>query len=177
MALDWRGAAVLSEDRRHRFSLTRTRKDAGPAPRRMTWVMLNPSTADEDTNDQTIVKCMGFAQRLGFAELTVVNLFAFRARNPDALRGKLREDAVGEENDRYITAAAASSAMTICAWGIHGGLFDRGAEVGRMLANEGVDMRALDVSAGGQPGHPLFLPYSLEPSIRWSPDHIRRGKR
>ncbi|WP_239508926.1 DUF1643 domain-containing protein, partial [Stenotrophomonas maltophilia] len=46
------------------------------------FVMLNPSTADADLDDPTIRRCVGFAKALKFDQLSVVNLFAYRATKP-----------------------------------------------------------------------------------------------
>ena len=45
------------------------------------FVLLNPSTADEEGDDPTIRRCIGFAQRHGFGGLEAVNLYAYRATN------------------------------------------------------------------------------------------------
>lgn len=66
-------------------------------PRRVLWVMLNPSTADADVDDPAIRRCVAFSKREGAGGLTVTNLFAFRASNPAALVDA--SDPVGPEND------------------------------------------------------------------------------
>src|SRR4051812_15620668 len=66
--------AEFSPCRRYRFALWR-RWDSGP---QVLFAMLNPSTADETTNDPTIRRCIGFARAWGFGSLAVGNLFAFR---------------------------------------------------------------------------------------------------
>ena len=44
----------------------------------ITFLMLNPSTADEFTNDRTVAKCQKMAQRWGFSQLWVVNLSPYQ---------------------------------------------------------------------------------------------------
>lgn len=71
-----RSHAVLSEDGVYRYRLTREWGENLDACKRVCFVMLNPSTADASKDDPTIRKCIGFATRLGFDALEVVNLFA-----------------------------------------------------------------------------------------------------
>lgn len=56
------GAAVLSPCGLYRYRLERS-WGAGP---RICWVMLNPSTADADTDDPTIRRCVRFSRDAGF---------------------------------------------------------------------------------------------------------------
>lgn len=104
-------SAVLSECRTYRYLLGR-KWDDGPC---VTWLMLNPSTADADVDDHTIRKCVGFSRRWGFGRLIVVNLFALRATDPRFLAKNL--DPVGPENDFYICEALREARQVICAWG------------------------------------------------------------
>lgn len=46
------------------------------------FIMLTPSTADADTDDPTIRRCIGFAKSSGFGGLYVGNLFAYRSTQP-----------------------------------------------------------------------------------------------
>ena len=64
--------------------------------------MLNPSRADDMRDDPTIRKAAGFAKRLGFGELVVVNLYAWRSTLPRDLFAAERRgiDIVGPDNDR-----------------------------------------------------------------------------
>ena len=50
--------AVFSVDRTRRYLLVRLWESVAP----MTWIMLNPSTADAFKADPTIKRCMTFAQ-------------------------------------------------------------------------------------------------------------------
>ena len=75
--------ATISEDGLYRYALSRTWE--GPIWS-LAFIMLNPSTADATEDDPTIRKCIGFAQRNGCNAIEVVNLFAFRATDPNDLR-------------------------------------------------------------------------------------------
>lgn len=126
-------------------------------------VMLNPSTADAEKDDPTVARCVERARRLGFGSLEVVNIFALRSTDPKALYR--HEDPVGPENDEQIVISARTCNMTICAWGTHGALRERGKRVLQLLRHAGVKPYALRVSAKGHPCHPLYLPYSLQPIV------------
>ena len=71
--------AVISACGRYRYLLTRR---VGPGTRAVTFIMLNPSTADATRDDPTIRRCIGFARSWGIGGVDVVNLFAFRATEP-----------------------------------------------------------------------------------------------
>ena len=130
------------------------------------FVMLNPSTADGATDDATIRKCVAFAKAWGCGRLTVVNLFAFRATEPDDL--KRAADPVGPDTDRHIAAACAGR-LVVCAWGAAVAkakrpvLFERPGAVRRLLAGCGASARTLGLTSGGHPGHPLYVPGARQP--------------
>jgi hypothetical protein len=71
--------------------------------RRMTFVMLNPSTADQLVDDPTIRRCIAFALRWNCGTLQVVNLFAARSTDPKALDGLT--DPVGPDNQAHVQNA------------------------------------------------------------------------
>jgi hypothetical protein len=149
--------AVISDCGSYRYQLTR-RWGPGPA---VVWIMLNPSHADATIDDRTIIKCVGFTKREGYAALVVVNLFAFRSRWPDEM--KSAADPVGPENDAHIAAVAKAGAMTICAWGNNGGHLERDKAVVAWLRQNEVAPFALTVTGQGQPGHPVLLGYDNKP--------------
>lgn len=130
------------------------------------WVMLNPSVADATTNDLTVTKCVGFADRLGFASIVVVNLFAFVATQPLALL--LASDPVGPDNDDAIRQAVGFNNLVIVAWGDSIGFgpkmpaaFQRRNEhVLKLLRDRAVDVRCLGVTKSGAPRHPSRLGYN-----------------
>lgn len=155
-------SAVISECGKFRYRLSRHW-----APGRvLTFVMLNPSTADAAQDDPTIRKCAGFATRLGYAGIEVVNLFAYRATKPRDLylADPLLTSAIGPRNDatlRQIARQAAHQGIPIaCAWGAHARDLRRVEDVVRDLRAEGAQLAALALTADGIPRHPLMLPYS-----------------
>ena len=62
---------------RYRYTLRRSWPSGDG--RRICWIMLNPSTADEPINDRTITRCIGFTSRWGHSGLVVINLYALRS--------------------------------------------------------------------------------------------------
>lgn len=65
-----RMSAVLSDDGQYRYQLERT-WGFGDA---VTFVMLNPSTADARKDDPTIRRCLSYARSWGYDGIRVVNL-------------------------------------------------------------------------------------------------------
>lgn len=171
--------AVFSADRVYRYRLWRIWDRAKP---RLLFCMLNPSTADEVKNDPTVARCQRRALALGdtFGGVEVVNIFALRSTDPKALYSHPRPIGevlksnrigstytVGEENDSHIWAACGEAGMVIAAWGEHGKHLGRGAAVKhRLMAScrlRRINLCALKVNASGEPAHPLYLPYDLQP--------------
>jgi len=126
-----------------------------------TFVMLNPSTADEATNDPTVERCERRARAMGFDGVRVANIFALRSTDPRVLYG--HPDPVGPLNDAAIMEAVRDAGMVICAWGGHGNLHGRGQAVGDLLRQHGLDLHCLAVNADGTPQHPLYIGYEQRP--------------
>lgn len=122
------------------------------------WIMLNPSTADATLDDPTIRRVIDFTKRLGFGQLTVVNLYAARATKPVYLWAM--DDPVGPGNDKAIAdeawTAVCDGAPIVAAWGV----LARPERVAEVLALPHVADRlhCLGVTKHGHPRHPLYLP-------------------
>lgn len=161
--------AVLSECGTYRYSLWRRWNTERPW---CVWVMLNPSTADESEDDQTIRKCMGFAKRWGCGGIHVINLFAFRATDPKELRGP--GDKVGPDNEtfhklayRLIDPSGRRGGFCVAAWGAQPSkvLGDRPAQFWGRAGLLRVPVYTLGSTQDGHPKHPCMLAYDtpLEP--------------
>lgn len=146
----WQGSAVFDPTGNYRYLLWRTWQTDAPC---LTFVMLNPSTADADRNDPTIRRCLQFAQSWGYGSLKVVNLFGFKATHPKILQQA--SDPIGTENDRHLLAAVQKSDRTIIAWGNWGTMQGRDRIVMDLISSYSV--YCLGVNRSGQPKHPLYL--------------------
>lgn len=152
-----RSAAAFSPDMRYRYALSRR---WGPGST-VVFVMLNPSTADAFKVDPTVNRCLGFARAWGHEELVVLNLFALRSTDPKALY--TAKHPVGGLNDSAL-ALIPTEATVVCAWGVHGALNNRGAQVREMLTGWGRELHHLGLTRDGEPKHPLYLRKTLEPA-------------
>lgn len=143
--------AKFSPDRVYRYRLWRfwdKRKGL------VLFIGLNPSTADENVDDPTIRRCIGFAMDWGYGGLLFGNIFAYRNTYPEQLK-TCDVDPVGVENDEELYAMNSEAKITILAWG-NGGLYKgRGNIVSyEMFPNA----YSLGYTKQGQPKHPLYLP-------------------
>jgi hypothetical protein len=146
-------SAVISECGTYRYELRRVWDESKPL---VGWVLLNPSTADAESDDATLRRCMGFAAAWGAGGVVLRNLFALRARDPRRLAQ--HPDPVGPDNDEHLARAAREDVLTVCGWGARQG--SRPFEVVSMLRGHGARLRCLGTTKGGQPRHPLYLPAS-----------------
>lgn len=103
-----------AEAERYRYTLRREIPGLG-FEGTVLFVMLNPSTADDNVDDPTIRRCVSFATRWGFARLEVGNLYALRSTDPASLFAS--DDPVGRDNDRHLEAMAGRATEIIVAWG------------------------------------------------------------
>lgn len=153
--------ATISADGLYRYTLGRRWAQRPPA----VFVMLNPSTADAETDDPTIRRCIGFAKSWGCGGIHVVNLYAYRATRPKHLWEA--EDPIGPDNDDVLRMAFHDASDTnrpvVAAWGAHGPL-DRAQFVHTLAHARGVTMQAFALTKNGSPKHPLYL--SAESQLR-----------
>jgi hypothetical protein len=134
------------------------------AAKKITWVMLNPSTADADHNDNTINRVIDFSRRWGFDSLRVVNLFALRATDPKKLLEVDEATRRGPENGEHVARAIKQANHVLFAWG--------GDKIAKIAAQDltsnfkkvfGKIPRCLAFNKDGSPVHPLYQPKELTP--------------
>ncbi len=85
------------------------------------WLMLNPSTADEMVNDNTIERCQRRAIAMGFQGIAIVNLFPYRMTHSNLLHtvNDLLGEEAGQVANNYILSAINECEITVCGWGSH----------------------------------------------------------
>lgn len=127
-----------------------------------TFVMLNPSTADETVDDPTIRRCVGFAQSWGYDTLSVRNLFPWRATDPRELFNA-KSVTGGHRGDSELLAACTGD-LLVCAWGANVP-FVRDKEALDLFGDQfpGVPLYCLGVTKTGKPRHPLYVKGDTQP--------------
>lgn len=155
-------SAILSEDGLYRYRLSRWWSDRLPW---VTFLMLNPSTADALEDDATIRKCVGFAEHWGFGGIEVTNLFAMRSRDPLALVDA--KNPTGPEYTRHLYDSIHKSTLLIASWGCESTLKKKPMLLARPKAvvsairalRSDLPIECLGMSKTGNPYHPLMLAY------------------
>lgn len=156
-----RRTALFSECRTWRYALNRVWGDAGNL---VQFIGLNPSTADEEADDPTVRRCIGYAQAWGYDGMVMTNLFAYRSTDPVQMILQGPRRAIGPDNDQWLLAIAGDCHLTVAAWGNQGRTFDRDKAVRK--AFKGVQrLHVLKLTGDGHPGHPLYLSKTLEPFV------------
>ena len=152
-----KSGAIFDDEQKYRYALWRSWElDRWTALKAITFIGLNPSTADAIKDDATIRSCRRLAREWGFLGLIMVNLFAYRATHPAWMKEAF--DPEGEENDDYIKQAVQLSGLTVCCWGNHGSFMARGRKVIDMLTDGHHQVYHLGLTKSGEPRHPLYLP-------------------
>jgi hypothetical protein len=129
------------------------------------FLMLNPSTADDQVDDPTITRCLARAVKGGYGRLDVVNLFALRASDPDVLLTHADPLGPGSHAVTSVLEATGRASTVICAWGAHPAAAPRAVDVMHMLGVTGMDGKLchLGLNKDGSPKHPLYVAASTHP--------------
>lgn len=145
--------ATISTCDQYRYDLMRKWNPNGE--NLVSLIGLNPSTADANKDDPTLVRCMNFSKSLGFDGLILVNLFAYRSTSPKAMKEFISP--IGEKNDAYIIDAIARTNKTILCWGNHGSHKSRDIEVLQLIKSYREEYFCFGQTKSNQPKHPLYL--------------------
>ena len=147
---------ILSPCRQYRYCLWREWDKMNQSY--AMFVGLNPSTADEVEDDQTIRRCVEYAKQWGYGALCMVNLFAYRETQPAVM--KAHAAPIGAENDRWLLELAKDAGVIVAAWGVNGTHLKRDKAVRELLEGK---LSCLKTTEDGHPSHPLYLKKSLKP--------------
>jgi len=142
--------AVFAYEKKYRFVLIRIWDETKP---KVTCIGLNQSTANEDTNDQTINNLIVILTKLGYGGFYMTNLFGFISSNPDVL--KSIPDPV-KNNDEFIKFYAEQSQDVIFCWGRFKAAEYRAKKIIPMFPKA----LCFGKNQNGTPMHPLALMYN-----------------
>jgi hypothetical protein len=144
--------AIISDDKAYRYFLSREWDATLP---KIGFIMLNPATADNTTDDATMRRVISFAKSWGYGGVLVGNLYAYRTKKPADLRTV--EDPEGPENQKYVKQIIGLCDKIVYAWGNHG----KEPDWLRVMVS---DPYCIVRTKRGNPGHPLRLRGNLNTS-------------
>lgn len=164
-----KSTADFSKCNKFRYTLIRNFKCGNGT---LTFILLNPSTANEEFNDPTIARCENRTIAMGFKQMVITNIYPFRATNPKEMfaskvaRGeKSKIKSLIYKNNEAIVSQAKKSKLVICAWGCHAQSESTADEVKEILDANKIKLHVLELSKGGRPKHPLYLKNDLVPML------------
>ena len=114
------------------------------------FIGLNPSIADETTDDPTLIRCMNFAKAWGYGGVCMANLFAYRATDPADMKAAINP--IGSQNNKWLKVLAKDAGLIIGAWGNDGAFMGRSAQVKKRVPA----MHCLKMNQSAAPAHPLY---------------------
>lgn len=151
--------AIFAEGRTHRLYLWRRWSQDKP------WVMfigLNPSTADEELNDPTIRRCIGFAHRWGYGGMFMCNVFTLVSTDPKQLN---KENPVVLGADLAMRVIRTRCKQAVAGWGALITQARRGEDRIDRIIQDIAPLHCLGFTKDGHPRHPLYVPYHTELQI------------
>ncbi|MCW9028359.1 MAG: DUF1643 domain-containing protein [Kangiella sp.] len=161
-------SAIFSPCKQYRYLLKRESNSFYVDKTTSLFVMLNPSTADENINDPTIRRCIGFAETWGCAGLIVANLYAYRSTDPKKLNQV--SDPIGPENNAHLEKLAKEYDDVVFAWGNNANTA-RAKQVIEIFQKHGSRAWCLGVTKAGHPKHPLYIRAS-QPLMPFDPSKL-----
>lgn len=116
---------------------------------------INPSTADEMIDDNTIKRLKAIAAENGASKLIVGNVFAFRATDVRALR--TANDPMGVDNPKHIEKMIKEADILVPFWGsrkkLSVKLYHHLDDLLRQLLGSGKPIMSLGLTDSGDPRH------------------------
>lgn len=139
-------SAIFSSDRTQRFVLTRVWDTALPL---VAFIGLNPSTANETQDDNTIKKCIKIARNNGFGGFKMLNTMSVVTAYPAELHTKFSDH---ERNRLFIEDEIKECKSVVFCWGN----FKEAQWAMTWLTLVAPDALCLKRNKNGSPKHPLY---------------------
>lgn len=150
---DNRSGAIFSECRNYRYALWRIWDESKPL---VMFIGLNPSTANEASDDPTIRRVKSMAKTWGYGGVYMMNLFAWVTAYPEELKSCI--DPIGG-NIEWLYRISQRCDKVVFAWGNFKEAEQRAKEVATTFPNA----YALHVNKNGSPKHPLYVKSDVIP--------------
>ena len=162
--------AVFSFSRKYRYRLNRR---INQSRKEIIFIGLNPSTADEEDNDSTLIRVLNFSNSWGYGSLVVINLFARISPSPSILKSS--SNPIGPFNNFELKTNIKNwSENEFCdlwlGWGVNGSFMNRDRNILKEIKKYSKKKMqhfpkaqmplALGLTKGGYPRHPLYMPNS-----------------
>ena len=157
--------AIFSPCGLYRYRLER---DLGRPGLTVAMIGVNPSIANDDRNDQTIRKDIGFGDRHAWGRLIKGNLFALVSTDIKGLRRL--ETGRDPINDDHLRQIMVDADLVVACWGppskVPSHLRPRWRTVAAISDAVGKPLHCLGTTKDGHPRHPLMTAYAT-PLTLW----------
>jgi hypothetical protein len=152
MLFDIGKGADFSECGKYRYRLWRIWNSNLP---RAMIIGLNPSTANADTDDQTIMNLRRIMTALGYGGFYMMNCWPFITSKPELLQ---IDDGSNLFNDYHLALTAVECETVVFAWGNFKIIRDKGRD--KELCDRFPNGMCFGKNKNGSPWHPLALMYN-----------------
>lgn len=142
---------------KYRFSLYRI---WNPNAGMISVVGLNPSTANETTNDPTINRICSIANYNGFGGIIMLNCFPYITPYPKDLIACENDSREMKFNDQVIRESYEKCIEIVFAWGNFKIVSERGID--QKMISMFPNAKALHINKNGSPKHPLYCPITTK---------------
>ena len=140
--------ALFSDCRKYRYALWRIWDKSKPL---VMFIGLNPSTANEATNDPTIESVERISRYNGYGGFYMMNLFGIISSDPKILKSV--EDPIGD-NMKHHDAVYSKCKSVVFAWGA----FKEAEDISRQFEEKYPNALCIGQNKNRSPKHPLFQP-------------------
>lgn len=149
--------AEFSEDRKFRYSLWRVWDESKDF---VMFIGLNPSTANEASDDPTIRRVVSMAKAWGYGGVYMMNCFPFVSTYPEHLNV---DYSALQYNDKRLVEMGRGCSEIIFAWGNFPIVVKEGrdTELKKLFPNA----KCLIQNKNGSPRHPLYVPSNVTPIL------------
>lgn len=141
--------ACFNDDRSHRYLLSVMWDVRLPV---VCFIGLNPSTANEFTNDPTINKVCKIAKFNGYGTVRMLNLFSVVSADPKILERRVIDIHTDGINASFVRDHVRESADVVFCWGN----FKEGQERGNKMIKRIDGALCIEQNKNGSPKHPLY---------------------